>query len=135
MIVKDGEGATKLVDIVVRGARNAREAGRVADAIARSPLCKTAFFGGDPYAGRIVCAAGYSGAVFDPARLDVYLDRVQIVRRGVEVVGKVERRASRIAAAPEFTLTLDLHAGTGTAMRMASDLTVDYVRFNSDYRT
>jgi glutamate N-acetyltransferase/amino-acid N-acetyltransferase len=135
MIVKDGEGATKLVDIVVRGARNAREAGRVADAIARSPLCKTAFFGGDPYAGRIVCAAGYSGAVFDPARLDVYLDRVQVVRRGVEVVGKVERRASRIAAAPEFTLTLDLHAGTGTAMRMASDLTVDYVRFNSDYRT
>ena len=135
MIVKDGEGATKLIDIVVRGARNAREAGRVADAIARSPLCKTAFFGGDPYAGRIVCAAGYSGAVFDPARLDVYLDTVQIVRRGVEVVGKVERRASRIAAAPEFTLTLDLHAGTGTAMRMASDLTVDYVRFNSDYRT
>jgi glutamate N-acetyltransferase/amino-acid N-acetyltransferase len=135
MIVKDGEGATKLIDIIVRGARNARDAGRVADAIARSPLCKTAFFGGDPYAGRIVCAAGYSGAVFDPARLDVYLDAVPVVRRGVEVVGKVERRASRIAASPEFTLTLDLHAGTGTAMRMASDLTVDYVRFNSDYRT
>jgi glutamate N-acetyltransferase/amino-acid N-acetyltransferase len=135
MIVKDGEGATKLIDIVVRGARSAREASRVADAIARSPLCKTAFFGGDPYAGRIVCAAGYSGAVFDPARLDVYLDTVQIVRRGVEVVGKVERRASRVAAAPEFTLTLDLHAGTGTAARMASDLSIDYVRFNSDYRT
>ena len=135
MIVKDGEGATKLVDIVVRGAKTAREATRVADAIARSPLCKTAFFGGDPYAGRLVCAAGYSGARFDPDRLDVWLDDVAIVRRGVEVVRAVERRASRIAAQPEYTVTLDLHAGTASAMRMASDLTVDYVRFNSDYRT
>jgi glutamate N-acetyltransferase/amino-acid N-acetyltransferase len=135
MVVKDGEGATKLIDIVVRGAATARDAARVADAIARSPLCKTAFFGGDPYAGRVVCAAGYSGARFDPDRLDVWLDDVAIVRRGVEVVRAVERRAGRIAARPEFTLTLDLHAGRATAMRMASDLTVDYVRFNSDYRT
>jgi glutamate N-acetyltransferase/amino-acid N-acetyltransferase len=135
MIVKDGEGATKVVDIVVRGARSARDAGRVADAIARSPLCKAAFYGGDPYAGRIVCAAGYSGAAFDPRKLDVYLDDVQIVRRGVEVVGRVERRASRVVGAAEFTLTLNLHAGRATAVRMASDLTVDYVRFNSDYRT
>ncbi|MEO8601572.1 MAG: bifunctional glutamate N-acetyltransferase/amino-acid acetyltransferase ArgJ [bacterium] len=135
LVVKDGEGATKLIDIVVRGGRTARDAVRVADAIARSPLCKTAFLGGDPYAGRIVCAAGYSGARFDPERLDVWLDDVAIVRRGVEVVRAVERRASRIAARPEFTLTLDLHAGAGTALRMASDLTVDYVRFNSDYRT
>jgi glutamate N-acetyltransferase/amino-acid N-acetyltransferase len=134
-IVKDGEGATKVVDIVVRGARSDRDAAKVADAIARSPLCKTAFYGGDPYAGRIVCAAGYSGAAFDPARLDVYLDDVAVVRRGIEVVGRVERRASRIAAKPEFALTLDLHAGKGTALRIASDLTVDYVRFNSDYRT
>jgi glutamate N-acetyltransferase/amino-acid N-acetyltransferase len=135
LVVKDGEGASKVVDIVVRGAHSARDAARVADALARSPLCKAAFFGGDPYAGRIVCAAGYSGAAFDPAKLDVYLGDVQIVRRGVEVVRQVERRASRVVAAPEFTLTLDLHAGASTAMRMASDLTVDYVRFNSDYRT
>ena len=135
MVVKDGEGGTKVVDIIVRGARSTRDAGRVADAVARSPLCKAAFYGGDPYAGRIVCAAGYSGAVFDPAKLDIYLDGLQVVRGGVEVVGKVERRASRVVAKAEFTLTLDLHAGGGTAMRMASDLTVDYVRFNSDYRT
>jgi len=135
MIVKDGEGATKVIDIVVRGGRTARDAGRVADAIARSPLAKAAFYGGDPYAGRIVCAAGYSGAVFDPGKLDVYLDDVPIVRRGVEVVARVERRASAVAAQPELTLTLDLHAGAATATRMASDLSVDYVRFNSDYRT
>jgi glutamate N-acetyltransferase/amino-acid N-acetyltransferase len=135
MVVKDGEGATKVIDIVVRGARSAADAAKVADAIARSPLCKAAFYGGDPYAGRIVCAAGYSGAVFDPATLDVYLDDVQIVRRGVEVVGRVERRASRVVKSAEFTLTVDLHAGRGRALRIASDLTVDYVRFNSDYRT
>ncbi len=135
LVVKDGEGATKVIDIVVRGARSERDAARVADAIARSPLCKTAFFGGDPYAGRIVCAAGYSGARFDPAKLDVFLDDVAIVRRGVEVVRRVEKRAARIVAADEFTLTLDLHAGSAAARRMTSDLTVDYVRFNSDYRT
>ena len=77
-----------------------RDAERVADAIARSPLCKTAFFGGDPYAGRIVCAAGYSGARLRSAKLDVFLDDVQVVRRGVEIVGRVERRAARVAARP-----------------------------------
>jgi glutamate N-acetyltransferase/amino-acid N-acetyltransferase len=135
MIVKDGEGATRLIDLVVRGARTRRDAERVADAIARSPLCKTAFFGGDPYAGRIVCAAGYSGAVFDPARMDVFLDAVQVVRAGVEIVGRVEKRAARVAASPEFTLTIDLHAGGAEARRMTSDLSTAYVRFNSAYRT
>ena len=135
MVVKDGEGATRVIDVVVRGARNATDASRVADAIARSPLCKTAFYGGDPYAGRVVCAAGYSGARFDPDRLDIHLDDVQIVRRGVEIVRSVERRAGRVSAKSEFTLTLDLHAGRARAERMVSDLTVDYVRFNSDYRT
>jgi glutamate N-acetyltransferase/amino-acid N-acetyltransferase len=135
LIVKDGEGATKVVDITVRGARNARDAARVADTIARSPLCKTAFFGGDPYTGRLVCAAGYSGAVFDPQKLDVYLDDVQVVRRGREIVGEVERRAAAVTQRAEFSLTLDLHAGKAQAYRMASDLSLDYVRFNSAYRT
>ncbi len=135
MLVKDGEGATKVIDINVRGARNVADAERVADAIARSPLCKAAFYGGDPYTGRIVCAAGYSGAVFDPGRLDVFLDDVPVVRRGVEIVGRVEKRAARVVGQPEFSLTLDLHAGRAVGHRMASDLSVDYVRFNSDYRT
>jgi glutamate N-acetyltransferase/amino-acid N-acetyltransferase len=135
MIVKDGEGATKVIDITVRRARTVREAERVADAIARSPLCKTAFFGGDPYTGRLVCAAGYSGARFDPSRLDVYLDDLQVVRHGVEVVGRVEKQAARIVARPEFSLILDLHAGQSVAHRVASDLSTEYVRFNSAYRT
>lgn len=135
MVAKDGEGATKVVDIHVRGARTRQEATKVADAIARSPLCKAAFFGGDPYTGRIVCAAGYSGAKFDPDRLDVYFDDVQAVRRGEEIVARVEKKAAAVVARPEFSVTLDLHAGNATAHRIASDLTVDYVRFNSDYRT
>ncbi|MFI5395717.1 MAG: bifunctional glutamate N-acetyltransferase/amino-acid acetyltransferase ArgJ [Candidatus Binatia bacterium] len=135
LIVKDGEGATKVIDITVRGAHNPRDAARVADTIARSPLCKTAFFGGDPYTGRIVCAAGYSGAVFEPQKLDVYLDDVQVVRRGREIVGEVERRAAAVTRRAEFALTLDLHAGKAQAYRMASDLSLDYVRFNSAYRT
>ncbi len=135
MIVKDGEGATKVIDVRVHGARSVSDAQRVADAIARSPLCKTAFFGGDPYAGRIVCAAGYSGAVFDPAKLDIYLDDVQVVRRGHEVVSRIERRATAVAAQAEFTLTVHLHAGNAVAHRITSDLSLDYVRFNSAYRT
>jgi glutamate N-acetyltransferase/amino-acid N-acetyltransferase len=134
-VVKDGEGATKVIDIRVHGARTVRDAERVADTVARSPLCKTAFFGGDPYTGRIVCAVGYSGAVFDPEKMDVYLDDVQVVRRGHEIVGRVERRAAAVARRAELTLTIDLHAGRAAAHRIASDLSVDYVRFNSDYRT
>ncbi|HVM97358.1 MAG TPA: bifunctional glutamate N-acetyltransferase/amino-acid acetyltransferase ArgJ [Candidatus Acidoferrales bacterium] len=135
MVVKDGEGATKVVDIHVRGARHRRDAERLADTVARSPLCKAAFYGADPYTGRIVCAAGYSGAVFDPQKLDVWFDDVQVVRRGEEIVERVEKRAAAVTRKPEFALTIHLHAGTATAFRMASDLSVEYVRFNSDYRT
>jgi glutamate N-acetyltransferase/amino-acid N-acetyltransferase len=135
MVVKDGEGATKVIDIRVHGARTVRDAERVADTIARSPLCKAAFFGCDPYAGRIVCAMGYSGAVFDPRKADVYLDDVQVVRRGQEIVGRVEKRAAAVVQQPEFTLTIHLHAGHAVAYRFTSDLSLDYVRFNSAYRT
>jgi glutamate N-acetyltransferase / amino-acid N-acetyltransferase len=135
MVVKDGEGATRVIDIRVHGARSVRDAARAADTVARSPLCKAAFFGGDPYTGRIVMALGYSGAVFEPQRLDVYVDDVQVVRRGQEIVSRVERRAAAVVRQPEFTLAIHLHAGNAAAHRIASDLSVDYVRFNSAYRT
>jgi glutamate N-acetyltransferase/amino-acid N-acetyltransferase len=135
MVVKDGEGTTKVIDVRVRGARSLGDARRAADAIARSPLCKTAFFGADPYAGRIVCAIGYSGAIFDPSKLDVFFDDVQVVRRGQEIVARVEKRAHEVVRRPEFTLSVDLHAGRAVTHRIASDLSVEYVRFNSEYRT
>ncbi|MFQ5665521.1 MAG: bifunctional ornithine acetyltransferase/N-acetylglutamate synthase, partial [Candidatus Binatia bacterium] len=133
--VTDGDGATNLIEVHVHGARSGRDAQRVADTVARSPLCKTAFFGGDPHTGRIVCAAGYSGAEFDPRRLDVYFDAVQVVRRGQEIAGAVIHRAAAIMRQPEFTLTIDLHAGSAAVHRLMSDLSLDYVRFNSAYRT
>ena len=135
MVVTDGEGATKIVDIYVRGARSASDAARVADTIARSPLCKTAFFGGDPYAGRFVCAIGYSGARFDPGRLDISVDDVALVRRGTVLGPEAERSAAVALAKAELSLTVDLHAGRATAYRMTSDLTTDYVVLNSAYRT
>jgi len=135
LVVKDGEGATKVVDIRVRGAASDREAARVADTIARSPLCKTAFYGGDPYAGRLICAAGYSGADFSPDRLNIFVGNVAVVRRGRPQGAAAERRAARVMARPEFAITLDLHCGRGTAYRVASDLTAEYVHFNSAYRT
>jgi len=135
MILTDGEGATKVIDIHVRGARSRRDAERVADTVARSPLCKTAFFGGDPYTGRIVCAVGYSGAVFAPRKMDIFFDNVQVVRRGEELVGRIERRAAAVVGKPAFSVTIHLHAGEATAYRAASDLSLDYVRFNSAYRT
>jgi glutamate N-acetyltransferase/amino-acid N-acetyltransferase len=135
LIVKDGEGATKLVDIHVRGARSVADAERVADTIARSPLCKTAFFGGDPYAGRVVCAIGYSGAQIDPARLDIAVNDVRLVRRGRAIDEAAESRAAKVVAQPEFSLHVDLHLGKATAFRMTTDLGPAYVRFNSDYRT
>jgi glutamate N-acetyltransferase / amino-acid N-acetyltransferase len=134
-MVTDGEGASKVIDIVVRGARTQRDAEMAADAVARSPLCKAAFFGGDPYAGRIVCALGYSGARFDPGRIDVSVGNVPIVRKGVEVTARFEKKAEAVVAGREFTLTINLRAGDAGARRVASDLTPDYVHFNSAYRT
>jgi glutamate N-acetyltransferase/amino-acid N-acetyltransferase len=135
LVVKDGEGATKVVDVEIEGARSPRDAKRAAETIARSPLCKAAFFGSDPYTGRVVCALGYSGAVFDPEKIDVYFDAVQVVRRGREIVGEVEERAAAVTRRPEFTLRINLHAGNASARRITCDLSVDYVQFNSDYRT
>ncbi|GBD26222.1 Arginine biosynthesis bifunctional protein ArgJ [bacterium HR30] len=135
LVVRDGEGATRVVDITVRGARTPAEAARAADAIARSPLCKAAFHGADPYMGRVVCALGYSGAHFDPQRLRIYLDDLLVVDKGVELVREVEGQAEALVRRPEFRLTVDLRAGSAEAFRICSDLTEDYVRFNSAYRT
>lgn len=135
MIVLDGEGAHRVVDVCVRGAKTAADAVRAADTIARSPLCKTAFYGSDPYMGRVICALGYSGAVFEPEALDIYLEDLQVVRQGVELVGRIEKKAHAILQRPELRLTIDLHAGKASAERMMSDLGVEYVQFNADYRT
>lgn len=135
LVVTDGEGATRVVDIFVRGARTATDAEKVARAVAHSPLVKTAFYGGDPNWGRIVCAVGYSGAALILDKLDIFIGAVPIGRNGVSTGPENEKQAATVMRAPEFSLTIDLHLGRGSAHVVTSDLTIGYVRFNSAYST
>lgn len=135
LVVKDGEGATRVIDIFVRGARNATDAEKFARAVAYSPLVKTAFYGGDPNWGRIVCAVGYAGAALNLDKLDIFIGDVPIGRGGISTGAENERRAAAIMHAPEFSLSIDLHLGRGAAHIVTSDLSVGYVRFNSAYST
>ncbi|MDW7643745.1 MAG: bifunctional glutamate N-acetyltransferase/amino-acid acetyltransferase ArgJ [Desulfuromonadales bacterium] len=135
MIVRDGEGATKVVRIHVQGALNAVEAKTVARSIATSSLVKTAFFGADANWGRIIAAAGYSGAEVDPNRVSILFDEVPVVRQGLSTGQDIEAQATAVLKKPEFTVTVDLGLGEGTGDYYTSDLTYDYVKINSDYRS
>lgn len=133
-IVRDGEGATHLVQIDVRGATSAADAKRVAKAIANSLLVKTAIYGRDANWGRILCAAGYSGAELDPHQVDLWLGDLHIVHEG-KPHDTDEERALDILARYEVTITVDLHLGAGEATVWTSDLTHRYVDINAHYRT
>jgi glutamate N-acetyltransferase/amino-acid N-acetyltransferase len=134
-VVKDGEGATKFVEILVRGARNMKEAKQAAYAIAHSPLVKTAFFGEDANWGRILCALGYSGARINPNRIDVFFDKAPIVRNGMGVGGRSEEKASQILKKRSFKVAVDLHQGKSEFSVLTSDLSIDYVKINASYRS
>ncbi|UFS69632.1 bifunctional glutamate N-acetyltransferase/amino-acid acetyltransferase ArgJ [Geomonas sp. RF6] len=135
LIVKDGEGATKFVEIRVRGAVTNAEAKQGALAIANSLLVKTAFFGQDANWGRIFCALGYSGIEMDQSKVDLFFDDVQMVSRGVFAGGDAEARGSDVLKKKEIAVIIDLRAGEGEAVVYTSDLSYDYVRINADYRT
>ncbi|MGE4578706.1 MAG: bifunctional glutamate N-acetyltransferase/amino-acid acetyltransferase ArgJ [Desulfuromonadales bacterium] len=135
MIVRDGEGATKVVRIHVQGALDAANAKTVARSIATSNLVKTAFFGADANWGRIIAAAGYSGAEVDPNRVTILFDEVPVVRQGLSTGQDFEAQATAVLKKPEFTVTVDLGLGEGTGDYYTSDLTYDYVKINSDYRS
>src|SRR5262245_3085401 len=134
LVVLDGEGSTKLVEIVVRGARSDRAAARVAREVGESMLCKAAFNGADPNWGRFVMAAGNAGVPLDPDRVDVTIRDVPVARRGRPLPGALARARARMRAR-EFRIVLDLHRGRGTARVLAADLSVAYVRFNAEYTT
>ncbi len=135
MIVRDGEGATKLVEIRVRGAVDEADARRAACAISTSSLVKTAFFGEDANWGRIIAAAGYSGAALDPERIDILFEDIPVVRNGIGTGKDLEEKASEILKRNEFTVIVDLHLGPAEASYYTSDLTYDYVKINAAYRT
>ncbi len=133
-IVRDGEGATKFVSITVREAASQQEAKQVAMAIATSSLVKTAIYGEDANWGRIVCAAGYSGAEIDPDKLGVWLGDLELVRDGVPY-DVDEARAAELLAQDEIAISVDLAQGEHQITVWTSDLTHEYVDINAHYRT
>lgn len=135
MIVKDGEGATKFVEIFVTGAESSQEAKVIAKAIANSPLVKTAFFGKDPNWGRILSAAGSCGVLFNPDAVELYIGDVKVFRQGGPVGGAWEAEARRVMAEKEFKITLCLTQGKASASVWTCDLSYDYVKINAAYST
>lgn len=133
-LARDGEGATKLVEIRVRGARSPAQARKIGLSIANSPLVKTALFGNDPNWGRILCAAGYSGAEVDPDRLSLDLCGIPLVRSGTPVPFD-EPSTSAAMKVPEVKVELDVALGRGAATVWTCDFSYDYVRINAEYTT
>jgi len=134
-IVKDGEGATKFVEIRVNGATSDADAKRAALAIANSSLVKTAFFGQDANWGRIFAAVGYSGATVDQSKLSLRFDNVIMAQNGLFAGGDAEARGTEVLKKAEFTVTVELGLGDGRATVYTSDLSHEYVSINADYRT
>ena len=134
-VVKDGEGATKFIEIFVKGARDHEDAKKAAYAIAHSPLVKTAFFGQDANWGRILCALGHSGARINPDRIDLFFDKVPIVKRGMGTGPLLEERASQVIKKKAFKVIVDLHQGKSQFSVYTTDLSIDYVKINASYRT
>ena len=135
LIVKDGEGATKVVEIEVRGALNDAEARQAALSVATSNLVKTAFFGEDANWGRIIAAVGYSGAEIDPERVAISFGDVPVVRDGISTGSELEAAATAVLKQPEFKVTIDLHLASGLGRYYTSDLTYDYIKCNASYRS
>lgn len=134
-MVADGEGATKCVHVEIRGARNDGEARTMAYTVANSPLVKTSFFGEDPNWGRIMGAIGRSGATLNPDRVDISYGGVTVSRRGIATGLQADRRAKKVMKRPSFTVTVDCHLGNGVFGVYCSDLSLEYVKINSCYRT
>lgn len=135
LIVKDGEGATKVAEIRVRGARSRQEARQVAWKVANSNLVKTAFFGEDPNFGRILGAVGAAGVELNPATIDIFFDKVPVVRKGIGLGTRHEKEAQAVLKRSEFPIRIDLHLGNAEAAVWASDLSYEYVKINASYRS
>lgn len=138
MMAADGEGATKLLEATIIGAKTEDEAALMAKSIISSNLVKSAVYGSDANWGRILCAMGYSGANFDPDKVDLYIEssegKLQLVENGV-ACDYSEELASKILSAKEVKAIADLKAGCATATAWGCDLTYDYVKINADYRS
>ncbi len=134
MVVRDGEGTSKVAALTVRGARSFDDARRAGAAVMTSPLVKTALSGGEPNWGRIVAAVGRSGAAVDPEAIDVWIGGNQVVRGGVAASSDLTAAAQAMRG-PEVEIIVDLHLGPAEFTGWMSDLTEAYVKVNAGYLT
>jgi len=137
-IVRDGEGATKFVEVEVNYAPTKEDARKIAMSVATSNLVKTAMFGEDANWGRILAAAGYSGALFDPSKVNIFLEsaagKEQVARGGMGLAFS-EENAARILREKDIRVVIDLNQGDAAARAWTCDLSYEYVRINAEYRT
>ncbi len=133
-IARDGEGATKMIEVVVKNAKSEAEAELAARATAESPLVKTAVFGKDANWGRIMMAVGKSEAQFDPYQVDVWLGNYQLVKAGMDS-GFDEEKATQLFSEDTVVITIDLAAGDAESTMWTCDYSYDYIKINADYRT
>ena len=133
-MVLDGEGSTKFVEIKVVNARSVEDAKKAAEAVGNSLLCKTAWFGNDPNWGRVVAALGYSGALFDPNKCDIYFGSIPVVKNGGDA-GTPESDLLATVKEREFTITCDFNDGDAEYWVWSSDVSYEYVKINADYHT
>jgi glutamate N-acetyltransferase/amino-acid N-acetyltransferase len=135
MIVADGEGAEKVINVRVTGAVDNEEAKMAARAVAESLLVKTTFAAADPNWGRIAAAAGYSGAAMDMARISLSIGDVKVLKDGEMVKGYDEAEAVKVMKQDRYEITLNIGDGEGEAVMKTCDLTEEYVRINCEYRS
>lgn len=133
MIVRDGEGATKIVEITVKNARNDREAKKAAYSVANSLLVKTALYGNDANWGRIMASLGYSGITLREEDIDIYINGKKIVSNGLGT--GMDKDPERIFKDKEVKILINLRIGKGSATVLTCDLSEDYVKINAEYRT
>jgi len=134
-VVKDGEGATKLVEILVQGAKNPAEAKRAATAVATSSLVKTALFGEDANWGRIMAVLGSCGVDMDETKTDISFGKTKIVERGIAVGKAADKEATAALKQREVHILIDLRKGKGEASVWTCDLSYDYIKINAAYRS
>jgi len=133
-IVVDGEGATKLIEVSVNNAKTLKDADKIAKSIANSPLVKTAFNGGDANWGRIISAAGKSGADFNPLKAEIYFNDLPIMMPNYRIVID-ELKAAAILNLDQFSVSLDLNDGEFSTTWWTCDFSQEYVKINANYRT
>jgi glutamate N-acetyltransferase/amino-acid N-acetyltransferase len=135
MIVRDGEGATKVIHMQIKGSHSASDALKAVRTVGNSSLVKTACYGQDPNWGRIMAALGRADIVMDEGKVDIWVNDILIVSAGLGKGQEAEKKAAEIMVQKEYTITIDLHQGDFEDRMITCDLTHEYVSINASYRT